>query len=348
MEKIEFKSLNREARNQLRQRFVVLLKQGIKKKDIAMVLGVRPATISAWSKSIESEGKAGLVEQRRGRKQGEKRRLSLEQEKEIQKIIIDKHPEQLKLSFVLWTREAVRQLIYQKTHQDFPIRTVGEYLKRWGFTPQKPVRLAYEQQSEKVKQWLDESYPALQVRAKAEGGEIHWGDETGVSSESYISRGYSPSGKKPVARTTGKRFSLGMISSITNEGLVRYMIYKQAMNSDIFLVFLRRLIASSDKKIFLVLDNLRSHHAKKVSVWVEKHKSRIELVFLPPYAPEYNPDEYLNQDLKSGISRKPKARDEKQLKMTVKSHMKKLQRNPMKVKNFFKHEKIRYAGHYGY
>ena len=343
MEKQDFRTLSKDARNALRRRAIILLNRGKTQTEVSEIIGVRKNTVGKWKKTYLSGGLKEVSEKIRGRKKGLKRTLSMEQEQELQRDIIDRHPEQLKLAFALWTRAAVHELIYTKYRIRMPIRTVGEYLKRWGFTPKKPVKLAYEQQPEKVKEWLETEYPKIKKQAKQENAVIHWGDETGVNSESYVSRGYSPKGVKAVVKTSGKRFSISMISVITNEGQMSYMIYKGALVTDTFIEFLRRLLRTSERKIYLILDNLKVHHAIRVQKWVKKRPDKIELFFLPPYTPEHNPDEYLNQDVKLEISKRLKPRSEEQLKSLLKSHMCKTQRNKEKVRNFFNHPKVQYA-----
>jgi DNA-binding transcriptional MerR regulator len=269
--------------------------------------------------------------------------LTPEQEKRIQKAIVDKEPDQLKLPFALWTRIAVQQLIKQLLSIDMPIRTVGEYLSRWGFTPQKPLRRAYEQNPKMVKKWLDEQYPAIAARAKKEQAEIHWGDETGLCSDSQHGRSYAPRGKTPAIRLCAKRERINLISSITNQGKVRFMIYKKTMNAQLFIKFLERLIKDAGRKIYLILDNLRVHHSKIVKSWVEEHKDQIELFFLPSYSPELNPDEYLNCDLKAGVHSGEPARTKGRLKSKALSHLRMLQKKPSRVVKYFKHTKIAYA-----
>ena len=214
-------------------------------------------------------------------------------------------PDQLKLPFALWTRAAVRQLIKELFGEEMPIRTVGHYLKQWGYTPQKPVKRAYERNDTKVKTWLETDYPGLAKRAKAEGGEIHWGDETGISSADQVGRGYAPKGKTPVRRHKGKPERINMISTVTNQGKVRFMFYKDTMNSQRLISFLRRLVKDSGRKVFLILDNLRVHHSKLVKEWLAGREKEIEIHYLPSYSPDLNPDEYLNCDLKNEMSKRP-------------------------------------------
>jgi len=258
-------------------------------------------------------------------------------------LIIDKMPDQLKLPYGLWTRRAIRDLIKREFGTNIAIRTMGDYLDRWGFTPQKPKKRAYEQNAKAVQRWLKEEYPAISKLAKKEKAEVHWGDETGVRNDCQYGRSYAPKGKTPIKDKMAKRISLNMISTVTNQGKTRFMIYNGTMNSQRFISFLKRLIKGANKKIYLILDNLRVHHSKMVKKWAEDNKEEIALFFLPSYSPERNPDEYLNCDLKYGLAQKPSPKNEKQLKKNLRSHMKLLQKNPTRVASYFKHESIKYA-----
>ena len=139
------------------------------------------------------------------------------------------------------------------------------------------------------------------ARAKKEKAEIHWGDETGINNQAYNAKGFTPKGKTPIIDLNAKKSSINMISAKTNQGKVRFMLYRETMTSKVLLKFLSRLIVDVERKIFLILDNHRVHHSKAVKKWFETHKEKIEVFFLPPYSPEYNPDEYLNGDLKKKI-----------------------------------------------
>ncbi|MCH7733410.1 MAG: IS630 family transposase, partial [Candidatus Marinimicrobia bacterium] len=269
--------------------------------------------------------------------------LTTAQEKKLQQMIIDKTPDQLKLSFVLWDRQAVKELIHRQFDIPIAIRTIGDYLQRWNFSPQRPVKRAYEQQPKAVQRWLDEVYPEIRIKSRQEKAEIHWGDEAGFRNDHHYGRGYSPRGKTPVVRLSAKRVSANMISSITNQGKVRFMMYSGNMNAQVLIKFLKRLIKGNDRKIVLILDNLRVHHAHVVREWLEGKEEKLELFFLPSYSPELNPDEYLNNDIKQGVHSKTLFRDEHSLKKGILSHMRMLQKMPARVKKYFKHPKIAYA-----
>jgi transposase len=343
MKKDDARTFSPETQEQLRRQAIRLRKKGHRYVAIAEIVGVHRNTVSHWWRVYEREGLKGLNSKPRGFEPGHWRTLTASQEQEIQGVLVEKTPDQLKLVFALWTRQAVQELMKIRFGVTMPIRTVGEYLKRWGFTPQKPLKHAYEQRPAAVRKWLDEEYPAMAKRAKQEGAEIHWGDEAGVRSDCQYGRGYAPKGKTPVIRLSAKRASINMISAITNQGKVRFMLYQDTMNAKMFIKFIKQLLKEADRKIFLILDNLRVHHARVVKDGLKDYTEAIELFFLPAYSPELNPDEYLNGDLKAGVHSRSPARDRESLTRKVRSHMTKLQKLPARVKKYFHHPKIAYA-----
>jgi transposase len=345
IEKQDFRTSSSEVRNAIRKRGLELIKSGKKKKDVAQFFGVNKNTVSNWCKSYSLEGNKGLCDKKRGAKSENCKLLTDNQERYIQKLIIDKYPEQYKLPFALWTRKAVKELIERVLKIDIAITTTGDYLRKWGFTPQKPKKKAYEQKPSEVKKWLDEAYPHIKERAKFENAEIHWGDETGCKNQCNHGRSYAPKGKTPVKEQMSKSFKINMISTLTNQGKVQFMLYSENMNADIFIEFLKQLIKSSDRKIFLILDNLKVHHCYIVKEWLaqEEIKQKLEVFFLPSYSPELNPDEYLNCDLKQGLSDKPAPKNVNQLKTNVENHMNMLQYSPNRVAKYFNHKDIQYA-----
>ena len=340
---LDGRSESNEVLEALRLRAVRAAEQGYAQVDIAAILNVRPETVSRWCAQFQEGGVAALPGDRTGRPVGSGRLLSPEEETHLQELLIGKSPQEYGIAAALWTRQAVQELICQQTGVDVAVRTVGEYLGRWGFTPQKPVRKSYKQDPEAVEEWLQNTYPALAARAAAEGADIHWGDETGVRSNCQHGRGYAPRGDTPELEVPGTRFTVNMISTITAQGEVRWMAYEGKMNAALFIVFLGRLIAGAKRKIFLIVDNLSVHEAAAVEAWLADKKSQLELFTLPKYAPERNPDEYLNCDLKGNIHADglPKSREE--LKSKMQRFMQKLNKLPARVASYFKHKYIQYA-----
>jgi transposase len=269
--------------------------------------------------------------------------LSSKEERRAQQLIGGKCPDQLSMPFALWTRAAIRELIRREFGIRLSIRGVGEYLTRWGYTPQKAARRAYERDEAAVKDWLTIEYPKIRARAKREKAEICWGDETGVRSDESRHRGYAPRGRTPVVRIPARRRSLSMIAAVTNQGKVRFMMYPGGLSPQRLIVFMRRLTKDADRKVFLILDNLNVHKAKPVREWLAKNVDRIEVFYLPPYSPELNPTEYFNGDLKGEIQRGIPPQDVKDLKRAVLGHSRSIQKSPERVRAYFKNQHIRYA-----
>lgn len=344
-EKIDNRKLSSDALLLLRRQAIRLRKKGLTYKEISDITGASEKSISSWYRAFQEQGESSLIYKKRGRTGGDQRSLTPEQEARVQQEIQDKMPSQCKLAFALWTRRAVQQLIKHLWGISMPIRTVGDYLKRWGFTPQKPLRKAYEQDPKRVNEWLEEEYPKIKELAQRENAEIHWGDETGLRNTTQHGRSYAPKGKTPVQVIPAKRCMMNMISTVTNQGTVRFMVYSGSMTAKVLIRFMKRLIRSSKKKVFLILDNLRVHHAKLVTAWLAKteNQSKIKIFYLPPYSPELNPDEYLNCDLKEGVHTGDAPRDEQTLKGRIVSHMRFLQKCPERVKSYFIHKSIAYA-----
>ncbi len=343
MEKLDFRMLSSHERFTIRKRGIHLINGGKKQVEVAEIFGIRTATVNSWVKSYKESGVKGLKDRKRGVSSETCKLLNSKQEKQVQNMIIDTMPDQLQLPYGLWTRKAVKELVLRELGIELAINTMGDYLRKWGFSPQKPKKRAYEQNDKAVQKWLQEEYPAIVEQAKQEQGVIHWGDETGSRNSNNHGRSYAPKGKTPVKLGMAKRFSVNMISTVTNQGKVEFMVYSGTMNSDRFIEFIQQLIKNKKQKIFLILDNLRVHHSNKVKGWIKENIDKIELFYLPSYSPEKNPDEYLNCDLKYGLSDITAAKNEKELSKNIENHMLMLQRNPKRVKKYFKHKDIKYA-----
>ena len=343
MEKIDGRKVNQETLKYLRERCITLRKNGKSNSEIAETLGLTPQTTSRWWRIYQESGKRALHPKKVGRPKGKGKVLTLGQEQHIIRLLIDKNPKELKFNFALWTRESVKALIDRELDMDMPISTVGHYLKQWEFTSKKPIKRAYERNDAKAKAWMKEEYPDIKKRAKADNADIWWGDETSCISLPHNLKGYAPKGDKVVLEHTAKKFRINMISAITNTGKSMFALYDEAINTDRFIDFLQKVIDSSQKKVYMILDNLRVHHAKIVKAWVEEHKEQIALFYLPAYSPDLNPDEYLNQDYKQSANRNSVPTTKKQLEANTIAYMESLSSNPDKVKNFFQAEAVRYA-----
>ena len=335
--------LSPEEQYQIRKSIIRLSKKGKTNGEIAEILDVSERHVRSVKKQYSEGGLEALKPQKRGRSNGEKRILTPEQEKEIQRIIVDNDPMQLKFKDCMWTRKNISELIYQKYKIRMKLSTLGYYLQRWGFSVQRPVKRAYKQDKVKIDKWLNEEFPGITERAKAEDAEIFFGDETNIQNTCNYMKGYAPKGKTPVVKVESQKFKINMLSAISKRGKLRFMLYKDNMNSSKLIDFMGRLIRDVKKKVFLILDNLRVHHSKDVQKWLEEHKDRIEVFYLPPYAPEYNPDELVNSDLKRSVGNNASSQSKEELEHNVRSYLKFLQLNPSKITSFFNAPYTKYA-----
>jgi transposase len=342
-EKRDARKLTAETKYELRKQVIRMKEKGMKGQEISELVGLGVVQISRiWQKYL-SHGAGALKPRKQGCPVGKYRILSGTQEKEVCKLLTDKTPDQLHLPFALWTREALQMCLQDKYGIRVALRTLSEYLKRWGFTVQKPVKKAYAQNVSTVNSWLEKEYPEIHSKAKKEKAEIYWGDETGIQSDANRERGFSPRGTPPTLLFDVKKVKLNMISAISNNGRMRFMLYKKTMTAQVLIDFMGRLIKDAGRKVYLILDNLRVHHSKAVRKWLLAHEAQIEVYHLPSYSPELNPDEYLNGALKEKIHRGLRIRNIEGLTYKVRSFMRKLSRRPRNVMNFFKHPKVKYA-----
>jgi len=336
------RSLSAEAQEALRIRAVQAVLKGRKQSEVVEIFDISRQALHNWLKAYHKGGFRALKKRPQGRRSGGSALKPL-QAAQVVKALKNRHPDQLTLPFYLWTREAVQQLIIRRFGIDLSLSTVGRYLKRWGFTPQKPVRRAYEKDDQAVQRWLEEDYPAIRQQSKKEKARICWGDEMGLRSDHSVGRSYGKRGQTPTIPGTGQRFGCNIISAITNQGSLNFIVFKGRFNTDVFLTFLKRLIKQIEQKVFFIVDGHPVHRAKKVKTWVQQHPDKIKLIFLPSYSPELNPDEMLNQDVKSnalGIKR-PHNLDE--MIKGVRSYLFSRQKLPQIVKNYFKEQSAKYA-----
>ena len=345
MNKIDARKMSRDALKALRGQAMRLREElGLPWREIARVMGLNTTTVFGWAQRYAAEGEAGLISRKPGRAYLSGRTLTLPQEWVLRTILTSQAPSTRGLPFALWNRRAVQGLVKAEFNIDMPIRTVGEYLKRWGYTPQRPNRRALEQKPWDVQRWMQEVYPLIAQQAKQADGTVYWADETAVVQDGHWVRGYAPAGHAPVLAATSQRFGLTMVSAISSKGLVRFEFLEGAATTQTTLGFMQRLVQDSQgHKVFLVLDNLRAHHAKDVSAWVQAHAHEIEVFYLPPYAPQSNPDEYLNRDFKTQLRSANRYSTRDALLEKAAAFMQFLANSPERVKSYFQHDSVAYA-----
>ncbi len=262
---------------QLRRRSVKLFLEGKNPTDISKHLGVSRQSVYTWIKNHSKFGNKGLKIHKRGRPKGTQ--LKPWQSAQIVNIIKNSCPDELSMPFYLWTRESVGALIKNKFNIILSKWTVGRYLAKWGFSPQKPARRAIEQNPKDIERWFAIEYPTIQKLARKEKATIYWGDEMGLRSDNNVGRTYGLRGQTPVVKRTGNRFSCNMISTITNLGKLSFMVFHDNFSEDIFLKFLKRFIRQLNRKAFVIVDNHRAHKSKKVIAWLKSNQERIRLYY---------------------------------------------------------------------
>ncbi|MGH2429374.1 MAG: IS630 family transposase [Candidatus Limnocylindria bacterium] len=338
------RSLPQAAQEELRRRAVTLVGAGRTQVAVAALLDVSRQAVGRWLGAHRTGGAEALRARRRGRRRGQQMVLSARQQAQIARTIVDKHPDQLRLPGFLWTRELVAELIERRCGPRLSLKTVGRYLRAWGFSPQKPMRRAFEQQPARVRAWLETEYPAIVARARGEGARILWGDEMGLRSDHSVGRSWSPVGQTPVVKGAGQRFGANVISAVSNKGGLSFMVFTQRFAVPVFLDFLRRLSRHADgRKIHLILDGHPVHRAKKVRAWQAAHAERIELHFLPPYSPELNPTELLNHDVKANAVGRRRPASQSVLIGDARSYLRRRQRQPHIVARYFNEKHVAYA-----
>jgi transposase len=337
------RQLSDEVLDALRLRALRACELGFSESDVAEMLGVARETVSRWWSAYQAEGLDGLPGERTGRPVGSGRTLTDEQAAHIQQLIDENSPAKLGIKAPLWSRDAVRELIKKEYDIDMPVRTVGEYLKRWGYTAKKPARHANDQDPVEVREWLEETYPDIERQAEQEDAVILWTDECGVDADHHPGTGYARKGERATMEVPHSHIRRSTISAVGNHGEFHFMTYTGTLDAALFIVFLEGLLTETTRKVYLITDRLSAHDCEEVWDWVEEHKDRIAMFLLPRRSPELNPDEYLNNDLKGNVHRAGLPNNKDELADRIHAFLLKLLELPGHVMSYFQHPSVQYA-----
>ena len=340
MRRTDGRKLSHEALEEIRIRAVRQVEAGESPEVVIKALGFSRTCIYNWIAQYREGGDAAL---RAKPVPGRPPKLDGRQLQWLCRTIADKNPLQFKFEYALWTREMVRELIREKFGVRLSGVSVGRLLHKLGFSPQRPLHRAYEQDPIAVERWRRRDFPKIRALAKAQGAEIFFGDEAGMRSDYHAGTTWGAKGVTPVVTATGARVSVNLVSAVSAQGSLRFMLVPGRMNAAKFIVFLKRLLHGATRPIFLVLDSHSIHRSAAVRSFVKATAGMLRLFFLPPYAPELNPDELVWNDLKANSVGRRALRTGKELKAAVLRHMRSLQRKPSKVRSFFREEHVAYA-----
>ena len=336
------RSLSHEAQEALRLRVVQAVVAGMKQVEAVKVFAVSRPAVAKWMAEHRRGGMKALAAKKKGRPKGPSR-LKGWQAAQVVRAITDKTPDQLKLPFVLWTRQAVAMLIAERFGVVVSLMTVGRWLAKWGLTPQKPMRRAWEQNPAEVERWLKVEYPRVRAEAKAEKAEIHWGDEMGLRSDHQAGTSYGRRGQTPVIPGTGQRWRANMISSITGRGTLRFMVFKRHFTAPVFIEFMSRLVRDTKQMVYLIVDGHPVHKSGPVKQWLARRTEQIRLILLPAYSPDLNPDEFLNNDVKANAVGRRRATSRDDMIADVRGYLRSTQKQPAIVKSYFHAPSVSYA-----
>ncbi len=309
-------------------------------KEAAALVGVGENAVGKWCATYREHGEEGLAVLPQGRPMGAGRILTPSEEKILQAIILDATPETYDIPLATWTRRAVQALIWIRYGLDLSEQAAGNYLQRWKMSPQKPARHAREQDPDEVREFEEHTLPETEKKAKKEGGQLHFADETGSKVQDQIGRSYAPIGQTPVLEFPKTRIQQNLISSVTPDGEMTYRLFSGTLTANKFIDYLEQLIASTRQKIYLVIDRHPAHTAKAVACWVSEHADEIEITWMPRYSPEYNPDEFLNNDLKANLKNKPLPEDTPAFADTIRTILDEIAGLPERIKGYFREAKL--------
>jgi len=247
------------------------------------------------------------------------------------------------MSYTLWTSKVVHEYIESRYCIEYNRRSIRKIMTRLGFSVRKPIKLAYERNPKKIEIWLAEDYPVIKARASQEGARIYWGDEMGIQSSDNRGRTYGLKGKTPIIKKPGSRFKCNMLAAISPQGFMNWMVFEDNFTSAKFISFLGRLVRQIKQKVFLIVDNHKVHHSKKAKEYVSKHKDKLELFYLPAYAPDMNPQELVNQDVKANANNFHALKSLKDLTTNLRYYLTTIQFNKYKIMNYFTKKQVAYA-----
>jgi len=317
-----------------------VIQDGEAPSEVMKSMGLCRTSIYRWLREQEAGGWAALAEKIA---QGPEPKLTEKQRQQVRRWIVGKDPRQYGFDYGLWTRRIVQDLIERKLGVSLGLTAVGRLLASLEITPQKPLRRAYERDPQAVQEWLDHRYPKLRRRAKQSGAKIYFLDEAGFHSDPVLGRTYGLKGHTPVVRTSGQRQSINAISAVNAKGGFWYNVYAGKLNAERFVQFLQDFMKGRRERVILVVDGHPSHKAKKVAAYVKSLCGKLELHFLPPYAPDLNPDEFVWSHAKTnGVSKKP-LRQNESLKDRVQSDLEAIKQNKPLVRSLFHAKSVAYA-----
>lgn len=311
---------------------------GVHPEQIAVALGLDRSTVYGWRAAYRQHGAEALQARPIPGRPHKLSEVQLDQLDEL----VRSDPRTLGFTEALWTRAMVGKLITAEFGVRLSLPTVGRVLHRMGMSPQRPLHAACEQDPEAVRRWKDEQYPALREQVRAQRATLYFADEAGIRSDYHAGTTWAPVGQTPVVATTGQRFAINMISAVTPKGALRFAVYDQNTTAGCFIDFCRRLLADATGPVYLVVDGHPAHRARRTREFVAATQGRLQLVFLPGYSPELNPDEWVHKHTKHDNLGRTETSSRAELKHTARVALHRLQKLPATIRAFFADPHLHY------
>ena len=322
----------------MRQQAVKALKNGQSPQSVAQAYGVNIRTVYRWMANFINGGQQALLAKPIS---GRPPKITQEQMAWLAKAVKDNTPQQFKFEFGLWTLSIIRELIQREFGKKLAVSSTHRIMKLLGFSAQKPLYQAWQQDAALVRQWEGELYPAIRKEAKAVGARIYFADEAGLRSDYHTGTTWGKKGETPVLQKTGRRFSVNMISAVSPKGEFRFMVHEGSVTAKVFKEFLKRLLIGTDQPVFVIVDGHPIHKSKLVKQFVDQQQGQLKLFFLPPYSPHLNPDETVWAHVKRDVS-KQLVENKEEMKQLAIGALRRIQKLPELVKSFFRQPECRY------
>jgi transposase len=323
----------------LRMRAIERVAAGAHPEEVAVTMGFHKNTVYGWLARAREGGKDALKAKA---VPGRPPRLNATQISKLYGFIVGVDPRQLSFEFALWTREMVREVIHREFGVKLSVVSVGRLLRTMGLSPQRPLHRAYQQNPDAVEAWKTEQFPAIRAEAKKLGATVYFADEAGIRSDYHAGTTWAPVGKTPVVANTGARYSINMLSAVSAQGALRFMLHDGTVNSGVFIDFCKRLLKDAPGPVFLIVDGHPSHRANATTQFVADTAGQLRLFFLPGYSPELNPDEWVWKNVKADRIGKTGVTSKDDLKAKATGALRRLQKLPALVRGFFRDPHLAY------
>ena len=323
----------------MRQQAIKAVQSGQSVPTVAQVLGVSTRAVYDWLAKFAAGGQQALLAKPIS---GRPPKVTAEEMRWLAETIKDNTPQQLKFEFGLWTLSLIGLLIKRQFGKSLSLASVSRVMKLLGFTVQKPLYQAWQQDGVLVQKWQDEIYPEIKKEAKAVGATLYFADESGMRSDYHTGTTWAPCGETPVVSVTGSRFSFNMISAVSPRGEFRFMLHEGSVTATVFREFLSRLMIGATKPVFVVVDGHPIHKAKLVQEYVASLDGQLKLFFLPPYSPQLNPDEQVWAHVKRQVAKRFVQNKEEMKRLAI-GALRRIQKLPELVKSFFRQPECQYA-----